>query len=197
MEYEEALREGVIASFKIAFVGTRFEPAEAAAYADLSDKLRRRKQRLLRAFDIPDEPFGEFMKAVTRIARVAGENSHLAGLYLHAFNKRRSLLSSATTKLNRLRELLPAVQAAERTIIVSQTHAAAVAAIQALDDPMPSPHSPDVIALTDDEAGIVKEEPLEFVLAAVRPALHSMPPRSSVVIYGHGRPHIRLGHSRA
>jgi superfamily II DNA or RNA helicase len=86
-------------------------------------------------FAIPAEPFGEFMRAVARIARAAGKDSHLAGLYLHAFNKRRALLSSSSAKLDRLRELVPAVKAAERTIVFSQTHAAATAAISALRDP--------------------------------------------------------------
>jgi RNA polymerase primary sigma factor len=135
VDYDEALRDKVIASFKIAFVGVQFEPAEALEYADLSDRLRRRKNKLLQVFDIPAEPFGEFIKAVARIARGAGESSQLAGLYLHGFNKRRALLSSCSAKLDRLRELVPAVKAAERTIVFSQTQAAANSAILALEDP--------------------------------------------------------------
>jgi RNA polymerase primary sigma factor len=133
--YDEALRDQVIAPFKIAFVGTQFSPAEALEYEALSNRLRRRKSKLLQVFDIPAEPFGEFMRAVAKIAKGSGTNSQLAGLYLHAFNKRRALLSSSSAKLERLRELVPAVKAAERTIVFSQTHAAASAAIAALRDP--------------------------------------------------------------
>ena len=133
--YDEALRDGVIAPFKIAFVGAKFTPAEAAAYDDLSDKLRRRRLKLLGMFNIPEEPFGEFIKAVGRIRHGSGEGARLAGMYLGAFNKRRALLSGATAKLDRLRDLLPAVKAAERTIIFSQTQAAAELAIARLADP--------------------------------------------------------------
>lgn len=133
--YEEALRDKVIASFKIAFVGVAFGGAEAAEYDELSEKVRRRRNKLLDMFDIPAEPFGEFIRAVAKISRGAGEGARYAGLYLGAFNKRRALLSSARAKMDRLSTLIPAVKAAERTIVFSQTQAAAQMAITRLRDP--------------------------------------------------------------
>jgi RNA polymerase primary sigma factor len=133
--YEEALHDRVIAPFKIAFVGVAFSAVEAVEYQELSEKLRRQKSRLVALADIPEEPFGEFIKAVGKLSHGAGPASRFAGLYLGTFNKRRGLLSSAGAKLDRLRALLPSIKAAERTIIFSQTQAAAKTAVERLADP--------------------------------------------------------------
>lgn len=133
--YEEALRDEVIAPFKIGFVGVAFTAEEEELYEELSEKIRRRKNKLLEMFDIPSEPFGEFIKAVATIRHETGEGARIAGLYLSAFNRRRAVLSAASGKLDRLRALLPAVKAAERTIIFSQTQAAAQSAVARLADP--------------------------------------------------------------
>lgn len=131
--YREALGDGVIAPFRIGFVGVPLSSQERNEYEDQSLKLGRYKNRLVDGYGVPAEPFGEFMKATARLRRTSGEGARWAGFYLGAFQKRRKLLSSARAKLERLPAIAPAIHTAERTILFSQTHAAAAAAVTALE----------------------------------------------------------------
>jgi superfamily II DNA or RNA helicase len=132
--YKEALEDGVIAPFRIAFVGVQFSPAEAAAYEEAASKAGRYRSRLIDEWGLPAEPFGEFMRAVNRL-RVAEvpDGSKLAGFYLSAFTKRRKLMAESHSKLDAIAALSPAVRAAERTIVFAQTVAAADSAIECLE----------------------------------------------------------------
>ena len=130
--YQEALHDGVIAPFRIGFISVPLSAQERSEYEDQASKLGRYKNRLVENFGVPAEPFGEFMKATARLRRGSGESSKWAGFYLGAFQKRRKLLSSARAKLERLPAIAPAIRTADRTILFSQTHLAAGAAVQAL-----------------------------------------------------------------
>jgi superfamily II DNA or RNA helicase len=66
------------------------------------------------------------------LRHASGPASRLAGFYLSAFTKRRAVLAGAVQKLKRLRQLAPAVRAADRTIVFTQTQDAAKRAVSVL-----------------------------------------------------------------
>jgi RNA polymerase primary sigma factor len=133
MGFPEALNEGVVAPFKIAFVGTRFTLAEAEAYDEHAERATRYRRQLINEFGLPPQPFGEFMRAVGRLHHAGeGRGSLVAGFYLSAFTKRRAALAAAESKYARLAELAGAVRRAERTIVFAQTRGAAQKAVRAL-----------------------------------------------------------------
>lgn len=130
VSYKEALRDNVIAQFRVAFIGTRFSGRERAAYETQAKKASYWRQRLIRDYGLPEEPFGEFMARVNRL-RHSGERpgAKWAGMYLSAFSKRRAIMAEARAKLDLLGQLAPTVRAAERSIIFAQTHKAASQAV--------------------------------------------------------------------
>jgi RNA polymerase primary sigma factor len=133
VDYEEALADGVIADFKIAFVGVAFTPSEQSHYDESAERAGKYRHLLVRDYGVTPEPFGEFMRQVARLRTVGeGEGARLAGFYLSAFVKRRAVMAAATAKYERLLELAPAVRAADRTIVFAQTQAAAATAVDRL-----------------------------------------------------------------
>lgn len=128
--YEEALTDGVIARFRIAFIGVAFSALEREQYEDAAEKARRYRGRLVNQWGLPAEPFGEFMREVQRL-RHAGveEGSKLAGFYLSAFSKRRQIMAGSIAKQHAVRDLSPAVADAQRTIVFAQTVSAANGAL--------------------------------------------------------------------
>jgi RNA polymerase primary sigma factor len=133
VDYTEALADGVIAPFKLAFVGARFRPGEAEAYDEAASKAGRYRAKLINEWGLPAEPFGAFMKAVNRLRHASEpEGSRLAGFYLSAFTKRRAIMAEASAKLDRVVELAPAIKRAERTIAFAQTKSAAARVVALL-----------------------------------------------------------------
>lgn len=127
--YEEALADDVIAHFKVAFIGVRFTPTELARYAQADDNARRKRSLLVGTFGLTPEPFGVFMREVQRLAKSDSEGARQAGLYLSAFSKRRQVLAEADAKFRYLADLAPAILAADRVILFSQTVQAAGRAV--------------------------------------------------------------------
>lgn len=131
--YEEALRDDVIAPFRIAFVGARFSPEEYLAYEDADAKAGKYRHLLIAEWGLTAEPFGVFMRELQQLRHAnVSEGSKLAGFYLSAFTKRRKLLAESSAKLDVVASLSPAVNAAQRTIVFAQTVAAANRAIARL-----------------------------------------------------------------
>lgn len=124
--YKEALRDDVIAPFKIAFIGARFSEAESLAYDDAAMRAGKYRHRLITDWGLPAEPFGLFMRGVQHLRQAAvPEGSKLAGFYLAAFTKRRQLMAESSAKFDLVSSLSPAVAVAQRTIVFAQTVAAA------------------------------------------------------------------------
>lgn len=123
--YVEALDEEVIAHFKVAFVGVRFAGRELEEYEAQDARARKRRKVLIGQHGLSPQPFGLFMREVQQLSRASGEGAKQARLYLTAFSKRRQLLARAVEKLSMLRRLAPAIKAAERTIVFTQTVEAA------------------------------------------------------------------------
>jgi superfamily II DNA or RNA helicase len=93
-------------------------------------KARRRRTLLINEFGVTPEPFGIFMREVSRLARSAGAGARAAGFYLSAFSKRRQVLARANAKFLYLADLAPAIEAADATILFTQTRHAAERAIE-------------------------------------------------------------------
>ena len=127
--YEEALADDVIAHFKVAFIGVQFGPEELARYLEADVRAKRKRSTLVNAFGLTPEPFGVFMREVQRLAKSGSEGARHAGLYLSAFSKRRQILAAADEKFEYLARLAPAIEAADSTILFSQTRQAADRAV--------------------------------------------------------------------
>lgn len=133
VDYEEALSDGVIADFKVAFIGVPFTPQEASDYDDATDRMSRYRGKLIHEWGIPADPQGEFFARVGKLAATKdGPGARLAGLYLSSMTKRRGILAASAWKREKLRALSPAIRAADRTILFTQTREAAEEAVSGL-----------------------------------------------------------------
>jgi RNA polymerase primary sigma factor len=132
--YDEALADGVIAPFRIAFIGVAFSASERELYEEATDKAGRYRFRLIRDWHVPEQPFGEFMRAVQQLRNSqVEEGSRLAGFYLSAFSKRRQIMAESLAKQQRVADLAAAVGEAQRTILFAQTVRAAENAMAVLE----------------------------------------------------------------
>ncbi len=136
MGYRRAIADGVAAHFVVALVGVAFDQDEQAAYDDLTLELMRARAVLVARFGVPGEPVGRFLQAVASLARLDGDSpaGTVARGYLRAMQDRRRLLAETPAKAAALHGLVPAIAAAERAIVFSQTIPGAERAASALRD---------------------------------------------------------------
>jgi len=132
VDYRRALREDIIAPFKIAFIAVRFSADERERYEESDEKVRRYRRKLAWEYGLPEEPFGDFMREVALLRSSDEDGGRLAGFYLSAFWKRREVLANARAKFSRNAELAPAVRAADKAILFAQTQNAASNAVDGL-----------------------------------------------------------------
>jgi superfamily II DNA or RNA helicase len=133
--YEEALADGVIADFKIAYIGARFNQKEKRDYESWNKTAYKYRNILIEKYRLPEEPFGQFMLKASQLSRSSeGEASRMAGFYLNAFSKRRKITALAKAKLDRYRELQNAIKNAEKTIVFAQTREAAQRAVNLMGE---------------------------------------------------------------
>ena len=133
VDYARALADDVIAPFKIAFVPVRFSPRERLRYDKYDKRASRYRRKLVWDYGLTEEPFGEFMGEVNRLALGGeGEATGLARGYLNAFSKRRQTLAGAKGKFARVGDLSAAVRKADRSILFAQTKEAAAEAVALL-----------------------------------------------------------------
>jgi RNA polymerase primary sigma factor len=131
--YKEALSEGVIADFKIAFLGVGFTEEEAVLYEEAEVKCLHLSTKLISQYAVSGRPFGEFIKEVSSLAKGSeGEATITARKYLKYFAQRRKVLAGAEEKKDRLGSLARAIRSAERTILFTQTQHAAREAVATL-----------------------------------------------------------------
>lgn len=125
--YRRAIHDGVTARFKVALVGVRLLPGEQADYDDLSALLSALRARLISRHGLPAEPIGVFLQAVVSLGRAGGddEGAMVARQYLRAMQDRRQLLADTPAKSEGLAQLVPALVAADRSIVFTQTIVAA------------------------------------------------------------------------
>jgi ERCC3/RAD25/XPB C-terminal helicase len=84
--------------------------------------------------DMPLEPFGDFLAAVSHLAgRDAGADGRAARDYLDAFSKRRQIVAQTGAKYELLGSLAPAIEGADGALVFTETVRAANHAINRLD----------------------------------------------------------------
>jgi len=127
MGYRRAIADGVTARVHVALLGVLFTPDERAEYDELSHLMRTGRARLIGRGRVPAEPVGAFLEAVARLARRGDddEDAAVARAYLRAMQDRRRLLAETPAKTDLLVALAPALAAADRTIVFTQSIAAA------------------------------------------------------------------------
>lgn len=126
--YGRALADGVTARFRVALVGVAFSAAEQADYDELSQLMSTAKAKLLSSGLVDAKSVGAFFESVSRLAKGGGDDdsaSTVARRYLWAVQERRALLAETPAKSTVLSALAPAVRAADRAIIFTQSIAAA------------------------------------------------------------------------
>ena len=131
MGYAQAIADEVTAHFKVALVGVDFDSVEErAAYDKFAREGASARKWLTTHSWAVEEPFGDFMKDVAKLAEQTpirnGKGSLYTAVgqardYLRSFSGRRKLLAGTVSKNNALGKLVPAVRAASRTIVFTET----------------------------------------------------------------------------
>ena len=134
--YDRALRDSVIAPFRVALVGVDFDAADRIRYDMYDDDARAARADVFRLADPPERPFAEFIKYVNRLSDGGRETDPravaAARRYLSAFSKRRELLATTRCKVPVLRALAPAVRSSAGTLVFTQTKDSADSAASVL-----------------------------------------------------------------
>lgn len=130
--YGRAVAEGIIARFTVTMVGVEFLPSEQDLYDELTEIIRRLQARLIEQFEVPAAPFDAFLRGVTLLARGDGEGGRAARAYRQALLERRRLLAETPAKDAALALVAPAIGAADRTLVFTQSIAASERAGQVL-----------------------------------------------------------------
>lgn len=138
MGYAQAIQEEVTAHFKVALVGVDWDSDEERTEYERASKEGSSARKWLTSHGwAVEEPFGEFMKEVAQLADESplrhGRGNEYTAVgqardYLRSFAARRKLFADTASKTEALGELVPAVKAASRTIVFTETIATALAA---------------------------------------------------------------------
>ena len=122
MDYVRAIDDGVISNFSVALIGVNFSYNERTKYEDYSKSLKQLKKKLVINFEVTEEPFGEFMKEVSRLVESNSEDGRFAArAYMKSFKERRKLLAESPSKMKGLLKLIDAIRLSNRTLIFTQT----------------------------------------------------------------------------
>lgn len=119
--YARAVADGVVAHFTVTLVGVRFSPVEQAKYDELTELMGVLRARLVGEHGVPDQPFEAFIRALAVLADGDRAGSGAARTYRQAMRERRRLLADTPAKDSVVRQLAPAVGAADRTIMFTQS----------------------------------------------------------------------------
>ncbi len=123
-DYERGLADGILARFRIAFVGVDFTPAERLRHDEWDEQARAARHKLILEHGCPAEPFGEYMAEVNLLSEGGNGNPRAtsdARRYLNAFSKRRQLLADCERKYAALGRLTPVLATAERALVFTET----------------------------------------------------------------------------
>jgi RNA polymerase primary sigma factor len=132
LDYRRAVADEVMARFTVSLVGVVLPAGERARYDELTDTLSGLRARLLRQFGVPASPFELFLRAVSALAESEGEGSGVARAYRQAMLERRRLLADTPAKDAALVLVAPAIGAAARSIVFTQSIAASERASRVL-----------------------------------------------------------------
>ncbi len=124
--YRRAIDEGVVAHFSVALIAVCFDPDERTEYDALTLEMSKARAQLHASGLVPDESIGAFFAAIARLAK-HGDNEAVgaARQYLRSMQQRRHLLAETPGKADTLAVLAPALRAADRAIVFTQSIIAA------------------------------------------------------------------------
>jgi superfamily II DNA or RNA helicase len=123
--YKRARQDNVIAPFAVTLVCLEMTDDERAVYDEQTDLMSKAAAVLIARFGVPTEPLGAFFSAVSAMARSDGPESVAARRYFAALQERRRALDDAHSKIELLHQLVPAVAAADRTLVFTSSIVAA------------------------------------------------------------------------
>lgn len=128
--YRQAIDEGIVARFKLGFVGISLTYDEQRAYDEASDRSSNAFGKLVNTFGLRAEPFAEFMKDVAVAADGKWKDRpqqarQTAISFTSNFQKKRKVVAESRAKEDRLKHLLPLAEQANGTLIFTQTKQAA------------------------------------------------------------------------
>lgn len=131
--YVEAAAQQVIAPVRLAHILVNFDSKKQEEYDQLSLEIREYWLELVNRWDVPPEPASEHFKKVAELAQQwPNREGKVAKAYQKRISMRRHLLDHAEDKWATLSALAPSINAADRTMIFTNTIGAAVAAVQRL-----------------------------------------------------------------
>lgn len=119
--YPQALADGVVAPFSVALIGIDLTPAERSEYRRLSKVIGQTIHQLEERHGFTTDPFSMFMQRVNREAREGGPAAVSCRRLVSSIAQRRDLLASSRARQRLVDELAPAVVAADRAIVFTET----------------------------------------------------------------------------
>lgn len=135
LAYARALREGVVAPFRIAFVRCAFgNPALEEEYRAVDRRLAKLRKLLVEGYRCSPHQFGQFLKDVQALAKgPQSDGQREAGEYLNKFARRREILGEVATKYDVLRQLVPCIDAADKALVFTETRMGGARSFEVLD----------------------------------------------------------------
>ncbi|MBY6435716.1 DEAD/DEAH box helicase family protein [Rhodococcus kroppenstedtii] len=125
-DFARGRRDNVLAPVRVMTVAVEFTPDERRKFDEHDAVARDARQQLIAQYRCTAAPFGAFMKDVAVLSEQRDlPEGRLAGRYMSAFSKRRSLLADCAGKLSALAVLAPALAESDRSIVFSETKASA------------------------------------------------------------------------
>lgn len=134
--YADALRDGVLAPFRLAFVGADFTDEESAEYSELGTEMARLRHQLQGAGLITgDGP--EVFGAIGALSRQDGLDfrpKRWAQKFMANLSRRRRLQASAANKIEAIQSLSDSIALSERALVFTETKEAAADIAALLQD---------------------------------------------------------------
>jgi RNA polymerase primary sigma factor len=132
--FGDAIRDGVCAQPRVAFVSVALSESDREEYIAAEAKLVASRTILRSIPNMPLDPFGDFLAAVSHLAENdAGPHGTAANDYLKSFSQRREIVAASTSKYEALGEFADTISDADGALIFTETVRAANHAVNRLD----------------------------------------------------------------
>ena len=125
--YDAAIKAGVVAQVRVAFVGVDFSAEESERYAILVRQLSKLRKTLIREYGCRPAPFALFLDDVIRLRGGTMKAGITANRWLSSWREKRNLLAETPAKIVALQHMAPVLRDADRSLIFTQSIASATA----------------------------------------------------------------------
>ena len=130
--YRRAIDDDVVAQVRTGFVGVDFSEEERDRYLIISETLISLRKKLISDWGCQSSPFSAFLDDVLKLLGGPMAGGMLANKWLSKWSERRELLAETPAKQQALLQMLPAIEAASKTLIFTQSIASAEAIAEGL-----------------------------------------------------------------